>query len=95
MAAPKVQSRISVYGDHKSKNSVRDFCYGDLKRKFPVWDFCYGDLKSLTVMSMLPASVGATAAKVLVCFCIMLFVKFPPWEARKKSQLSIFNHKLS
>jgi hypothetical protein len=32
---------------------------------------------------MLPASAGATAAKVLVCFCVMLFVKFPPWGARK------------
>ena len=36
-----------------------------------------------TVLPMLPALAGATAAKVLVCFCIMLFVKFPPWGARK------------
>jgi hypothetical protein len=34
---------------------------------------------------MLPASVGATAAKVLVCFfCIMRFVKFPPWGREKQ-----------
>jgi hypothetical protein len=35
---------------------------------------------------MLPASAGATAAKVLsfCVFCIMLFVKFPPWGREKK-----------
>ena len=37
-----------------------------------------------TVLPMLPASAGATAAKVLVCFCIMLLVKFPPWGGAKK-----------
>jgi hypothetical protein len=45
-----------------------------------------------TVLPMLPALAGATAAKVLVCFSIMLFVKFPPWGARKSraSLLSSF-----
>jgi hypothetical protein len=44
------------------------------------------------VLPMLPALAGATAAKVLVCFFIMLFVKFPPWGARKSraSLLSSF-----
>jgi hypothetical protein len=37
---------------------------------------------------MLPASAGAAAAKVLVCFCIMLFVKFPPWGGRKNEKKS-------
>jgi hypothetical protein len=36
-----------------------------------------------TVLPMLPASAGAMAARVLVCFCIMLFVKFPLWGSRK------------
>jgi hypothetical protein len=37
------------------------------------------------------SSAGAAAAEVLVCFSIMLFVKFPPWEARKtaKSHFSL------
>jgi hypothetical protein len=38
-----------------------------------------------TVLPMLPASAGAMAAKVFVCFfCIMLFVKFPFEGAQKK-----------
>jgi hypothetical protein len=47
-----------------------------------------------TVLPMLPASAGATAAKVLVCFCIMLFVNPPPLGARKKnSSRGHFKHK--
>jgi hypothetical protein len=43
------------------------------------------------VLPMLPASAGATAAKVLVCFfCIMLFVKFPPWGGRENSEEAKF-----
>jgi hypothetical protein len=38
-----------------------------------------------TVLPMLPASAGATAAKALVFFfCIILFVEFPSWGARKE-----------
>jgi hypothetical protein len=33
---------------------------------------------------MLTASAGATAAKVLLGFCIKLFVEFPPWGREKK-----------
>ena len=43
---------------------------------------------------MLPASAGAAAAKVLVCFCIMLFVKFPPLGGRENEEKIKKNKKL-
>jgi hypothetical protein len=43
------------------------------------------------VLPMLPASARATAAKALVCFfCIMLFVKSPPWGREKHHELQSF-----
>jgi hypothetical protein len=41
-----------------------------------------------TVLPMLPASAGATPAKVLVCFCIMLFFKSLPWGREKFKSMS-------